>query len=145
MKKLFTTGLLILVAIGFAQNSRKQNRIKQLQIAFISNKLELTSDEAQKFWPIFNGYDAKQMNLRTQKRLLNFKLKPNNSQSLAERDLAKLLEESEKIETSLQQNRKQFIRDLQNIIPIQKVLIFKQLELDFKQNLLQQLKNRNKD
>ena len=35
----------------------KENaKIEALKIAFISKKLELTPDEAQKFWPVYNQY-----------------------------------------------------------------------------------------
>ncbi len=32
-------------------------KIKALKIAFITQKLNLTADEAQKFWPVYNQYD----------------------------------------------------------------------------------------
>ncbi|MGI8581437.1 MAG: hypothetical protein ACR2KX_04560 [Chitinophagaceae bacterium] len=43
-----------------AQNESKEKRsekIQALKIAFITQKLELTSDEAQKFWPVYNRYE----------------------------------------------------------------------------------------
>ena len=49
-------------AISFAQppeddnNKEKREQIQAQKIAFISTQLELTPDEAQKFWPIYNRY-----------------------------------------------------------------------------------------
>ena len=43
-----------------AQNESKEKRsekIQALKIAFITQKLELTSDEAQNFWPVYNRYE----------------------------------------------------------------------------------------
>ena len=37
-------------------SEKKQQDIEALKIAFISKELELTPDEAQKFWPIYNQY-----------------------------------------------------------------------------------------
>lgn len=37
-------------------NGRDGSRIESLKIAFITRKLELTPEEAQKFWPVFNKY-----------------------------------------------------------------------------------------
>ncbi len=39
-------------------NAAKKEKIQALKVAFITQKLELTSDEAQKFWPVYNRYDA---------------------------------------------------------------------------------------
>jgi hypothetical protein len=35
---------------------KKQQGIDALKVAFISKELDLTPDEAQKFWPIYNQY-----------------------------------------------------------------------------------------
>src|SRR5450432_1658903 len=39
--------------IGFAQNG---NRLEALKIAYITKRLDLSPEEAQKFWPIYNQY-----------------------------------------------------------------------------------------
>ena len=39
-------------------NATKKEKIQALKIAFITQKLELTSDEAQRFWPVYNRYEA---------------------------------------------------------------------------------------
>lgn len=41
-----------------APNIKKGERIQSLKIAFITQKLELTSEEAQSFWPIYNRYEG---------------------------------------------------------------------------------------
>ncbi len=41
------------ILIGEAQNG---NRIEALKIAYITKRLDLSPDEAQKFWPIYNQY-----------------------------------------------------------------------------------------
>ena len=38
-------------------NDTRAEKIQTLKIAFISQKLQLTTDEAEKFWPIYNQYD----------------------------------------------------------------------------------------
>src|ERR1700712_4515510 len=39
--------------IGLAQNG---NRLEALKIAYITKRLDLSPEEAQKFWPIYNLY-----------------------------------------------------------------------------------------
>jgi hypothetical protein len=40
------------------QNPKRQEKIQALYVAYISQQLSLTPDEAQKFWPIHGQYDA---------------------------------------------------------------------------------------
>jgi len=63
MKRLILIITFFLGSFSFvkAQNDNKEDRgekIQALKIAFITQKLELTSDEAQKFWPVYNRYET---------------------------------------------------------------------------------------
>ena len=55
---LFTIMLLTVVGsfAGYSQREDKSERIESLKIAYITKQLQLTSDEAQKFWPVYNSY-----------------------------------------------------------------------------------------
>ncbi|WP_309608349.1 sensor of ECF-type sigma factor [Flavobacterium sp.] len=145
MKKIITLLLIFISTFAFAQNDKKMERIKALRVAFISTKLDLSPEEAQKFWPIFNKFDEEQLELRKQNKLVMFKLKPQNAASVSSNEMDKLLEESELIEANLQNNRKQFVKNLKGVISPQKILQLKQLEDDFKSKLMQQIKNRKRN
>jgi len=45
--------------VSLAQDNEKADggKLKAYQIAFFTNKLKLTPEEAQRFWPIFNKYE----------------------------------------------------------------------------------------
>ena len=146
MKKIIILLLIFMSTFTFGQNNKKMERIKALRVAFISTKLDLTPEEAQKFWPIFNKFDDEQLELRKQNRLVMFKLKPKNAITISSSEIDKLLEESELIESDLQNNRKQFVKNLKDVISPKKILQLKQLEEDFKNKLIQQLKaGKNKE
>ena len=48
----------------------KKEEIYALKVAFITNKLPLTSSEAEKFWPIYNAFEDKQFELKHEKSLV---------------------------------------------------------------------------
>ena len=54
------TGSLTLIKAQDRQDLKegRSEKIQSLKIAFITQKLELTSDEAQKFWPVYNRYET---------------------------------------------------------------------------------------
>lgn len=59
--------LLAVISPAYAQQGGGGNKgetIEALKVAFITKNLSLTSDEAQKFWPIYNAYEADLATLR---------------------------------------------------------------------------------
>ncbi len=62
MKRIILTFLFVLLAkMFFAQpkgGAQRGERIEALKVAYITQALKLTAEEAQKFWPIFNSYVA---------------------------------------------------------------------------------------
>jgi hypothetical protein len=90
MKKflLIATVLISSIFVARAQDNqpgdetKRQEKLKALYIAFITEKLELTSDEAQKFWPAHTQFEneIKSVNkdlpeLEKQQAILNVKKK----------------------------------------------------------------------
>lgn len=143
MKTIYTLFLLLFSTFLFGQDIENRiERVKALRIAYISDKLDLSPDEAQKFWPIFNQFDDKQFELQRQKRQLMHKLRPENASNLSDKETAQLMAEDDRIETEIQTNRRQLVKNLQGVIPNQKIIMLRQIEIEFKQKLLNQIKNR---
>jgi hypothetical protein len=45
---------------------KKEQKIKALYVAYISQELKLTEEEAQRFWPVHNQFDSETRSLQTQ-------------------------------------------------------------------------------
>ena len=123
-------------------NPKREEKIKALYIAYISQQLSLTPAEAEKFWPVFNKFSDNQTNLHKQKKQLMIKLRPENTAGMSDAVTLKLLDDSEKIDADMQNNKRLLIKELQGIISPQKILQLKKLEEDFKNTLLNQFKER---
>lgn len=140
MKTKLTYFILFLMSIqfGFGQeNDTRKEKIKSLKIAFISQKLSLTSDEAEKFWPIYNKYDEKIMLLKEEQ----LKLKLQNRNLTGEEALKKI-EEAEQKEAEIMALKKKMRAELIPVITAEKVLKLEQLEHEFHRKLLEKLKDR---
>ena len=68
MKKTYLIlSFMCMAAIATAQDAepelseKQQENVKALEIAFITKELDLSPDEAQKFWPVYNQY-SKEIN-----------------------------------------------------------------------------------
>ena len=142
MKKIAALLFIMIFSIITAQENPKMERIKTLRIAFISEKLDLTTDEAQKFWPVYNEFENKQVIVRKQKKVIMQKLKRKDSNAISENDMNQMLVDSENLESEIQNNRKQFVKNLKGILPVKKILLLRQSEDEFKSKMLNQISKR---
>lgn len=124
----------------------KKDQIKALKIAFITTELKLTSDEATKFWPLFNEYEDKQQEIKKLKLKAYLEKTDNNSlDNLSEKEAADLIAQMEKAEEDLFQLKKKFISNLRNVIPSYKILKLKKAEEQFSKKLLQLYRDKKND
>ena len=134
----------------FAQNGKideKREKIKAFKVSFLTTELELTSTEAEKFWPIYNAYDDKQYELKYLKMKTYIKkLKDDNLKNLSDKDAATLLSQIESTDKEIYQLREKYMNNLKKVLPAKKILLLKKSEDDFNRKLLQQYRDKgNKD
>ena len=60
--------LILFLLIATTASAQRGDKIKAYKTAFLTESLELTSDEAEKFWPIYNAHEEKLRTLRKQER-----------------------------------------------------------------------------
>ena len=148
MKTYFITALFIAFTITtFGQRKgdfkEKKEQIKALKIAYITTELNLTSDEATKFWPLYNAFDEKQQEIRKQK-MKSFMDKSNEDSidKLTEKEATTILNQMESNDEELHQLKKKFVASLKGVLPAVKILKLKKAEEDFSKKLLQQYRDK---
>lgn len=125
-------------------NPEKKEQIKALKVAFITNELSLTTDEATKFWPIFNAFDAKQQEIRSTKtKSLIKKMSDEDLDKMTDKEANYLLTQLENTEEELFFNRKKLLVSLKGILSPIKLLKLKRAEDNFSKKLLQQYRNKD--
>ena len=139
MKKTTILSIFIFVSIiGFGQINKK-DRIKALKTAFITEKLNLSASEAEKFWPIYNAYSDEN---RTLKHRLFGNNKKNNFNDLSDEQADEKLREIMEIENKLHQNKVNLIANLKKVLSSKQILLLIRAEKSFNRKLLQQLKRK---
>lgn len=122
---------------------QKKEQVKSLKVAFITNELDLTPDEAAKFWPLYNAFEDKQQEIRKQKMKAFMDRKDDNSiDKLSEKEAATMLSQMESTEEELYQLKKKFIANLKGVLPATKILKLKKAEEEFSKKLLQQYRDK---
>ena len=138
--------LLFISSVSFSQDFKeKREKVKALKVAYITEQLELTTEEAQKFWPLYNAFDDKQAELRHEKmRAILDRFRPRSVDKLSEKEASALLVQMESLEENLFNLRKKFIKDLQGVISAKKIIKLKKAEEDFNRELLKQMREKRR-
>lgn len=144
MKKFITIVVILFSIVSIAQpNKEKIEKVKALKVAYITKELNLSTTEAEKFWPIYNAYDEKQFELRhTKMKTIMKRLKDDGLDKLTDKEAATVLSEMESIDEELLTLRKKFVKDAKEIIGAKKVLQLKKVEEEFTRTLFKQYKGR---
>lgn len=143
MKKLITFSLLFLLMYSaFSQDKEREERIKALKIAFITERLAFTESEAQKFWPIYNTFEAENNKLRRQS---HDKPKVENFEALTESEAKALLDDMVSIENQKFKVREKFMKDLLTVISAKKVILLKATEDEFNKRMFEEFKKRRQE
>ena len=139
-KVLFLVVFLAGFFAAWTQEGPVRERIKTLKVAFITERVGLTSKEAQQFWPIYNENEDKLEAIRRKERA---EMGPRATPaSLSDAESEQLLDELIALQGEKHLIHQNFIAKIRKVIPPRKVLLLLKAEEDFKKRLLQQFRKR---
>jgi hypothetical protein len=155
MNKLMVFCIALLMSLlsflsGSAQNRNFQNRpgpqrerIDAQKIAFITDKLQLTPEEAQKMWPVYNKYNTQKEDLNKDfmKNAMKFRGKED---TMTDKDATELSDAYILHAQKMVDIQKDFHIKLKDVLPPKKILMLYNVEREFQKLLLQRLGQPNK-
>lgn len=139
--------LLIMVAMqplllpAQEKGMHKIEQIQSLKIGFISSRLQLTTDEAQRFWPIYNKYESEMQKIRKNIRGIMFE-EVEKAGTFTEAEAEKILNDFVKFRLEEAEVIKKYANEFKKAIPANKVILLYKAEQDFKGELLRRLRDR---
>jgi len=122
---------------------KMSERFEAEKISFITQKLELTPEEAQLFWPLYNELGKKRKENREQTKILFRKLR-TSPEELSDNELGDISDKL--IELRLQEAilQKEYHKKYKKILPAKKILTLYHTERQFQNMLLRQIKERGR-
>ncbi|GHE68343.1 hypothetical protein GCM10011340_25150 [Roseivirga thermotolerans] len=131
------------VVVAQDRNGRSSDdweKLKAARIAFLSNRLQLTSETAQKFWPIFNEYekekDALSKKYNEQKRNL---VGANGWKNMTDENADKMLEvylEQKQAELDLE---KKYLTRFNEVLDKNQIWMVIRIDSDFRRSLMKRI------
>ena len=120
-------------------HAKPREKIKALKAAHITEGLDLTSEEAEKFWPIYNRFESKRRELFRREHA-----EIRNLDCMDEEDANFKLEEYVELERQDYLLKKRYYQDLRNIFSAKRIMKLEQVEDEFNEKLMREYRARNR-
>lgn len=140
MKKLVL--ILLLITFGMQAQRDRSEKIKAIKIAYITEQLDLSSSEAEKFWPIYNDHEEKRHALRENGRREVYTKIRDGIDDMSDTEANQLLDKYLDFKAQELRSNEELVNKLRKVLPPRKILKLKKVEEDFKKKLLERLKKR---
>lgn len=139
-KKLYVLLLVVFISTNvFAQHPDRE-KIKALKVAHITEQLDLTEAEAQKFWPIYNANKEAEHQLREES---SKRRKEQSLDKLTENEAKALLLDMEKAEKQKVELHSKMLNNLLTVLPAKKIIKLYQAERSFRKKMLDEYRKRH--
>lgn len=122
-----------------AQDPKVRDKIQAARVAYITDQLALTPEEAEKFWPIYREFSEKRREVRQQLKTINQTTDPNKTKEEIDRDL---VDQQFKVKQQELNLEKDYAGRLLKVINAQKLRTLPDAERRFRQMVLEQIQRR---
>lgn len=138
---IFSVSLSSLAQGNPEQRERRENQLKNLKIAYITEQLNLSSDEAEKFWPIYNEHQKNIHQFRKKKmEAYRQKLRDDKSlESITDAEAKDILNHSLELDGNIVREIEAMYSNLESVLSPKKLLKLHQAEGDFNRRVLREL------
>lgn len=147
MKKMISLVCLALIVAGTAMAQGKggkkewQEKVRAEKVGYLTAELNLTVEEAQVFWPVYNAAQEKRQEaFKTRRKAMKALEKALNT---GEGDVTTLLNEYLKTQDVCAAAEKEFVGKFKGVIPVEKVAKLVLAEENFKHRQIGQLQHGN--
>ncbi len=112
-----------------------RDRIEAQRVAFITQRLRLTPDEAMRFWPIYNEYRDALKDMRDE-------FERPDLETITEEEAGRIIEKHLQQETRKLELKRNLLTNLRTVISAKKVLMLHAAENGFNRELLRRVQER---
>lgn len=134
MKRLFLIAVITSVFAGLVQGQDNMaDRVRALRAEVYTRVLNLSSEEAEKFWPIFNEYADNKETLQKQ-------LKPEGDlDGMSDQEVEEYVKKYFDVRQKEFDLEKDLVQKLRKVLPVRKIAKLPKAEREFRESLLKRL------
>ena len=140
-KLLILIALFTVVTNFYGQRRPDRDKIKSLKVAFFTERLDLSSSEAEAFWPVYNAHEEKMNSFRRTERS-EFRGKLENLETMSDKEAENLLQNFMDMQGKKLKEQQSFVEKMKGILSAKKTILLLRTEEDFKKKLIKQYRQR---
>ncbi len=139
MKKIFLIGFVALWAsLGVWAQDLENPQIQAMRKEFFERELQLSPQESQAFWPLFDEYRLKQRDLKGKVR------DGRKLELMSDAEAERFLEENFDLEEKQLALKREYFGKLKEVMNVRKIAMINRTERKFKKSLLHKLQERRR-
>ena len=151
MKQLHATFTLLFVMIlvmspmtGVSgQSGFKSEQFQEEKIAFFNEKLSLSDEQANQFWPVYKDLHNRRMKInQDEKSLLDYY--QTNSQYMSDEEVSESLAKYRDLQEKRKNLESEYHKKLLDVLGERKVMMLYTMEREFRLHLLRKFQHRNR-
>lgn len=119
----------------------RYDKMKALKVAYITTKLDLTTAEAQVFWPLYNEYQEKRVDLKKQEGR-SCRIEVDVIDGMTEEQLQGVINTYLDLEEQEVALETKYIKQFTDVLSARKVVLLLRAEHDFRKEVMKELQKR---
>ncbi|MFW5755225.1 MAG: hypothetical protein ACOCWK_01400 [Tangfeifania sp.] len=152
MKKIIAYTIMMFVVAATTVNAQpgdknhknKWERFRAEKVAFLTTDLDLTPDEAQEFWPVYNQLEKERWEAHKHRENLEDKVR-DAGENMSEREIIQLTREYAASMQNEADMMVEYNEKFLDILPPEKVLKLYKAENEFKFQMIKKFRDRKKN
>ncbi len=136
---LLSAFLLIASAHSHAQSNDAMKKLEAAKIGLITERLGLTPDQAERFWPLYQEYSQKHRSI--QQDFVEMR-KNYNKATASEDETRNMLQKGQEIKQRKLNLEKEYSNKMLEVIDSKQLMSLREAETDFRKMLLRKLEQR---
>jgi hypothetical protein len=119
--------------LALPQVTQAQDRIRALKVAFITDKLKLSPEESEKFWPVYNQYEAEHKRIRQKYR------SEQDLNTLSDQEVERAVLDRFDMEEELIKLKRDYFQRMKGFMAVRKIALLQRSEQEFNKELLRRI------
>lgn len=139
MKRIVIYLIILMSSVTVMVAQPDKSKIKEIKVAYFTEKLKLTKSESEKFWKIYDQYDTERHELRKAAK------KPEDKKKFSEmsdKEIYEFVDYAFDIKEKELALQRKYFAEFKKILPAQKVVKLIHIEEQFRQYLFRQAQER---
>lgn len=139
MKRVLIYLIILVSSVTVLVAQPDKSKIKEIKVAYFTERLKLTKSESEKFWKIYDQYDSERYELRKAAK------KPEDKRKFSEmsdKEISEFIDYTFDIKEKELALQRKYFAEFKKILPAQKVVRLIHIEEQFRQYLFRQAQER---